>query len=68
MWYALRMRCRVREWRLDLGVVAHYLSVSYESASTPTPYLVSIPCRIEPDMKFSLIRLSDNLLLAVFKV
>jgi hypothetical protein len=29
--------------------------------------LVSIPCHIEPDMRFSLIRLSDNLLPAVFK-
>ena len=29
--------------------------------------LVSIPCHIEPDMRFSLIRLSDNLLLGVFK-
>jgi hypothetical protein len=47
---------RVRKWRLDLGVVAHYLSVSYESASTPTPYLVSIPCHLEPDMRFSLTR------------
>ena len=30
--------------------------------------LVSIPCHIEPDMRFSLIRLSDNLLLGVFKI
>jgi hypothetical protein len=29
---------------------------------------VSIPCHIEPDMRFSLIRLSDNLLPAAFKV
>ena len=29
--------------------------------------LVSIPCHIEPDMRFSLIRLSDNLRLGVFK-
>src|SRR4030042_4644512 len=29
--------------------------------------LVSIPCHIEPDMRFSLIRLTDNLLLGVFK-
>ena len=29
--------------------------------------LVSIPCHIEPDMRFSLIRLSDNLLPAAFK-
>jgi hypothetical protein len=29
--------------------------------------LVSIPCHLEPDMRFSLIRLSDNLLLGVFK-
>lgn len=29
--------------------------------------LVSIPCHIEPDMRFSLIRLSDNLHPAVFK-
>ena len=29
--------------------------------------LVSIPCHIEPDVRFSLIRLSDNLLLAAFK-
>jgi len=30
--------------------------------------LVSIPCHLEPDVRFSLIRLSDNLLPAVFKV
>jgi hypothetical protein len=30
--------------------------------------LVSIPCHIEPDMRFSLIRLSDNLLPEAFKV
>ena len=30
--------------------------------------LVSIPCHIEPDMRFALIRLSDNLLPAAFKV
>jgi hypothetical protein len=30
--------------------------------------LVSIPCHIEPDMRFSLIRLSDNLLPGAFKV
>jgi hypothetical protein len=30
-------------------------------------HLVSIPCHLEPDMRFSLIRLSDNLLLGVFK-
>ena len=29
--------------------------------------LVSIPCHLEPDVRFSLIRLSDNLLLGVFK-
>lgn len=29
--------------------------------------LVFIPCHIEPDMRFSLIRLSDNLRPAVFK-
>jgi len=29
--------------------------------------LVSIPCHIEPDMRFSLIRLSDNLRLGAFK-
>jgi hypothetical protein len=29
--------------------------------------LVSIPCHIEPDVRFFLIRLTDNLLLAVFK-
>jgi len=29
--------------------------------------LVSIPCHIEPDVRFSLIRLSDNLLPAAFK-
>ena len=29
--------------------------------------LVSIPCHIEPCMRFSLTRLSDNLLLGVFK-
>ena len=29
--------------------------------------LVSIPCHIEPDMRFSLIRLSDNLRLGVFE-
>jgi hypothetical protein len=28
---------------------------------------VFIPCHIEPDMRFALIRLSDNLLLGVFK-
>jgi len=43
-------------------VVAHYLSVSYESASIPSPCLVSIPCHLEPDLRFSLIRLTDNLL------
>ena len=43
------------------------LSISFESASVPTPCLVFIPCHIEPDMRFSLIRLSDNLLLGVFK-
>ena len=58
---------RVRGWRHDLGVADPLLSVSCESASVPSPCLVSIPCHIEPDMRFSLIRLSDNLLLAVFK-
>ena len=58
---------RVRGWRLDLGVADPLLSVSCESASVPPPCLVSIPCHLEPDMRFSLIRLSDNLILAVFK-
>ena len=43
------------------------LSISSESASVPSPCLVFIPCHIEPDMRFSLIRLSDNLLLGAFK-
>jgi len=43
---------RVREWRLGFDELI----------------LVSIPCHIEPDMRFSLIRLSDNLLPAAFKV
>jgi len=30
--------------------------------------LVSIPCHIEPDVRFSLIRLSDNLLPGAFMV
>jgi hypothetical protein len=42
---------RVREWRLGFDELL----------------LVSIPCHIEPDMRFSLIRLSDNLLPAAFK-
>jgi hypothetical protein len=58
---------RVRGWRHDLGVADPLLSVSCESASVPSPCLVSIPCHLEPDMRFFLIRLSDNLLLAVFK-
>jgi hypothetical protein len=58
---------RVRGWRHNLGVADPLLSVSCESASVPSPCLVSIPCHIEPDMRFSLIRLSDNLLLGVFK-
>ena len=58
---------RVRGWRHDLGVADPLLSVSCESASVPSPCLVSIPCHIEPDVRFSLIRLTDNLLLAVFK-
>jgi hypothetical protein len=44
------------------------LSISSESASVPSPYLVFIPCHLEPDMRFSLIRLSDNLLPEAFKV
>jgi len=32
-----------------------------------TKVLVSIPCHIEPDMRFALIRLSDNLLPVAFK-
>ena len=47
---------RVRGWRLDLGVADPLLSVSCESASVPSPCLVSIPCHIEPDMRFSLTR------------
>jgi hypothetical protein len=61
------MGSRVKGWRLDLDVADPFLSISFESASVPSPCLVSIPCHLEPDMKFSLIRLSDNLLLAVFK-
>jgi len=59
---------RVRGRRLDLGVADPLLSVSCESASVPSPCLVSIPCHLEPDMRFSLIRLSDNLLLGAFKL
>ena len=59
---------RVKGWRHNLGVADPLLSVSCESASVPSPCLVSIPCHIEPDMRFSLIRLSDNLLPAAFKV
>ncbi len=47
---------RVRGWRLDLGVADPLLSVSCESASVPSPCLVSIPCHLEPDMRFSLTR------------
>jgi hypothetical protein len=59
---------RVRGWRLDLGVADPLLSISSESASVPSPCLVSIPCHLEPDVRFSLIRLSDNLLPVAFKV
>ncbi|MCX6038888.1 MAG: hypothetical protein NTW99_13585, partial [Chloroflexi bacterium] len=55
-------------WRLDLGVADPLLSVSCESASVPSPCLVSIPCHLEPDMRFSLIRLTDNLLLGAFNL
>ncbi len=48
---------RVRGWRLDLGAVDPLLSVSCESASMPSPCLVSIPCHIEPDVRLSLIQL-----------
>jgi hypothetical protein len=34
----------------------------------PDHILVSIPCHLEPDMRFALIRLSDSLRLGVFKV
>jgi hypothetical protein len=44
------------------------LSISSESASVPSPYLVFIPCHLEPDVRFSLIRLSDNLHPVAFKV
>jgi hypothetical protein len=33
----------------------------------PSPCLVFIPCHLEPDVRFALIRLSDNLLPAAFK-
>jgi len=44
------------------------LSISSESDSVPSPFLVFIPCHLEPDVRFSLIRLSDNLLPGAFKV
>src|SRR3989337_2257326 len=59
---------RVREWRLRrrLGI-----SVSSpfprECLTSLHPILVSIPCHLEPDVRFALIRLSDNLLPGVFK-
>jgi len=33
-----------------------------------TRVLVSIPCHLEPDVRFSLIRLTDSLLRATFEV
>jgi len=59
---------RVRGWCLDLGVADPLLSVSCESASVPSPCLVFIPCHIESNVRFSLIRLSDNLLPGAFKL
>jgi hypothetical protein len=58
----------VRGWRLDLGVADPLLSVSCESASVPSTCLISIPCHIELDVRFFLIRLTDNHLLGAFKL
>jgi hypothetical protein len=44
------------------------LSVSFESALWPPPDPGFHPCHIEPDMRFVLIRLSDNLLPVAFAV
>ena len=52
----------------DVGSGSLLLSISFERAYRYHLILVFIPCHIEPDMRFALIRLSDNLLPAAFKV
>ncbi len=52
----------------DGGSSSLLLSNSFERADCDYLILVFIPCHIEPDMRFALIRLSDNLLPAAFKV
>ena len=60
---------RVRGWRLgrrlSIPVAPRFL---WECLTSPHHILVPIPCHLEPDVRFSLIRLSDSLLLAAFKV
>jgi hypothetical protein len=50
-----------------LIVNPHSPQVGSRDGAWDLEVLVSIPCHIEPDMRFSLIRLSDNLLPAEFK-
>jgi len=60
---------RVRGWRLGLRLGISVSSLfPVECLTSLYPILVSIPCLLEPDVRFSLIRLSDNLLPGVFKV
>ena len=51
----------------DVGSGSQLLSISVERAYRDPLILVFIPCHIEPDMRFALIRLSDNLLPGAFK-